>query len=474
MGSAPSTTADKRVAIIGGGASGLVALEEALEKGLDAQLYEAREEVGGAWLLSENPGPCLTTFDSDGLAMLKAPDEDSDGPPPPTPMYPSLKTNVPSTLMEYRSRPFPPTVPLFPGPAAIAAYVKDGARSLEHHISLSTRVTRLRWTTKEDGGEQRKWFIETKSTSTPDDPPTVAQFDFVIVANGHYSKPWIPLIEGLPTWSGEILHSRWYRSAEAFKDKTVLVLGNGASGYDATRECAVSIHERRLADPSAELPKIYQSARSPSALGIPFDDPSAPDWAREITVFPPIAKTEGKRITFVDGRTLEDVDVILFATGYLFSFPFVDTSDAPFNKYPLTKQPPLPTGEQPNTPSEGGLRVRHLDSRDTFYHPDPTLALICLPYLVIPFSLAQIQSRLATAFWAGRIQLTIEPGVGEEVEEARAPLVWGHPKQFDSHDRWLEELGEGEEGFGKWSKTSAAMRDLRQGAKGLRRAVLGY
>lgn len=63
--------------------------------------------------------------------------------------------------------------PLFPGPAAIAAYVKDGARSLEQHISLSTRVTRLRWTTKEDGGEQRKWFIETKSTSTPDDPPTV-------------------------------------------------------------------------------------------------------------------------------------------------------------------------------------------------------------------------------------------------------------------------------------------------------------
>lgn len=64
--------------------------------------------------------------------------------------------------------------------------------------------------------------------------------------------------------------------------------------------------------------------------------------------------------------------------------------------------------------------------------------------------------------------------MGEDVEESRTPLVWGHPKQFDSHDQFLTDLGEGEEGFGKWSKTSAAMRDLRQGAKGLRRAVLGY
>lgn len=241
------------------------------------------------------------------------------------------------------------------------------------------------------------------------------------------------------------------------------MVGNGASGYDATREIAVSIHERRMADPTATLPSIYQSARSPSALGIPFDDPSAPEWAKEITVFPPIASVSENVITFVDGRTLSNVDAILFATGYLFTFPFCDaTRDEPFISHPLTLTP------------GGGLRVRHLDSRDTFYLSDPTLALICLPYLVIPFSLAQIQSRLATSYWAGKIDLTFEQGTSEEVEEGRGPLVWGQPKQFDLHDAFLTSLGEGKEGWGKWDKTSAAMRDLRGGAKGLRRAVLGY
>lgn len=74
-------------------------------------------------------------------------------------------------------------------------------------------------------------------------------------------------------------------------------------------------------------------------------------------------------------------------------------------------------------------------------------------------------------------------------------MVWGHPKQFGCHDRWLRECGdvkdeeEEEEGGEKrrekekggltgerelWGLTSQAERDLRAGAKGLRKAVLGY
>lgn len=75
-----------------------------------ATLYEAREDVGGAWLLSEDAGECNVSFDEQGDVQLKSPEEDGDGPPPPTSMYPSLHTNVPSTLMEYRGRPFASTV----------------------------------------------------------------------------------------------------------------------------------------------------------------------------------------------------------------------------------------------------------------------------------------------------------------------------------------------------------------------------
>lgn len=92
---------------------------------------------------------------------------------------------------------------------------------------------------------------------------------------------------------------------------------------------------------------------------------------------------------------------------------------------------------------------------------------------VLPFSLAQIQARLAVKSWTHEIDLEIKPGTGEDVEETRSALVYGHPKQFDSHDNWLKEMGEGGD-HGTWARTSEATRDLRVGAKALRRAVLGY
>lgn len=73
----------------------------------------------------------------------------------------------------------------------------------------------------------------------------------------------------------------------------------------------MSIHSRRTSDrPPAILPKIYQSARSASNLGIPFDAPDSPEWAKEVKVFPPIRKVEDKTITFEDGSSLDDVDTM--------------------------------------------------------------------------------------------------------------------------------------------------------------------
>lgn len=34
------------------------------------------------------------------------------------------------------------------------------------------------------------------------------------------------------------------------------------------------------------------------------------------------------------------------------------------------------------TTHQGGLRMHHLDKRDLFYYPDPTVAFLCVPYLV--------------------------------------------------------------------------------------------
>ncbi|KAK4053066.1 monooxygenase [Microbotryomycetes sp. JL201] len=442
----------RKVAIIGAGASGLAALHQAIEHGLDPTVFETRDRTGGAWILTD-PGECVVEFDNLKVARLRNPDENDHAHVAPTPMYPSLKTNVPTPLMEYRGQPFDRQIGLFPSPKSVLEYLDQTAAGVEQRIRLRTRVTRLRHTLPRDKGEQRRWTVETATVSRQTNFAT-NQFDYVVIANGHYSQPFVPRIEGLDTWTRQLTHARWYRNPEQFRGKTVLVVGSGPSGYDATRELAEQIYEQRQRDSSVVLPRLYQSLRSPSKMGIAFDDPSAPAWAQQVIVKPTITKVDETCVTFADGTIADDIDVI----------------DAPWNSAPLV-HPPSPT--KPIT----GLRVHNLDKRDLFYAPDPTCAFMCIQYLVLPFPLAQIQARTASKFWSGKVNLLVEAKEStDEEQESRESLVYGHPMQYDKHDEWLQEIGEGK--FGQsdemWKETPQTIRDLRLGAKSLRRSVLGY
>ncbi|BGP22800.1 flavin dependent monooxygenase [Rhodotorula toruloides] len=497
-----------RCLVVGAGSSGLAACEQATEAGIDVVCLEARAGVGGAWRYEDDPGKCSVQFDDDGWATVTSPGEsDERGAPPPTPMYSSLRTNVPTSLMQFRDRPFPPTVGLFCSHNQVQSYLEDFARPFLPLIRFNTRLVSLRHTLPSDllpvNKLRRRWLASYRSTLEADAVLEMETFDCVMVANGHYARPYIPWTEGLGSWKGELLHARWYREAKQFEQKTVIVVGNSASGYDITRELASSIHTRRQFSPSASLPKIYQSARSPPQLGIPWDAPEAPEYSKEVRTKPPIRRVDGRRIEFEDGSVAEDVDTIIFATGYFFSFPFLSPTDAPFSSHPLTYAPSLPSSPDLHGPpsAKGGLRVHNLDERMTFYLPDTSLAFLGLPYLVIPFPLAQLQARLASKHFSSTLPrpLTFRPDPAmasptdptdvDGAPESRKTVTWGHPKQFDMHDRWLRETGDvcedGVEGKGdeqggltggrsRWELTSAAERDLRMGAKGLRKAVLGY
>jgi cation diffusion facilitator CzcD-associated flavoprotein CzcO len=54
----------------------------------------------------------------------------------------------------------------------------------------------------------------------------------------HYAVPLIPKLEGLDSFSGEIMHSHNYRVPEAFKGKRVICLGANASGQDICLDLA--------------------------------------------------------------------------------------------------------------------------------------------------------------------------------------------------------------------------------------------
>jgi hypothetical protein len=101
------------------------------------------------------------------------------------------------------------------------------------------------------------------------------------------------------------MHSKYYRSPLSFKDKRVVVVGNSASGHDVSTEC-VGV---------AKSP-VYVSRRSRSRWDGDHPPPGIA-WKPIISEYRP----DG-RVIFADGTWLDDVDVVVYCTGYKASFPF--------------------------------------------------------------------------------------------------------------------------------------------------------
>jgi len=68
-----------------------------------------------------------------------------------------------------------------------------------------------------------EWRLVLRSEGTNEDEWWEERFDAVIVANGHYSVPYIPKIEGLEAFErarpGSVKHSKMYRGRDAYRGK---------------------------------------------------------------------------------------------------------------------------------------------------------------------------------------------------------------------------------------------------------------
>lgn len=61
---------------------------------------------------------------------------------------------------------------------------------------------------------------------------------FLVVATGE-SEAFVPAVEGLEGFTGEVLHSSGYKSGEKYRGKRVLVVGCGNSGMEIAFDLAV-------------------------------------------------------------------------------------------------------------------------------------------------------------------------------------------------------------------------------------------
>lgn len=102
-----------------------------------------------------------------------------------------------------------------------------------------------------------------------------------------------------------MVHSKTYRTPILYENKKVLTIGNSASGHDVTAELVSTV----------KLP-VFQSRRSKSRWD-GSEPPPGIAWKPIIKEFLPSG-----RIVFEDDTYLDDIDTVIYCTGYKASFPF--------------------------------------------------------------------------------------------------------------------------------------------------------
>ncbi|KAI8315498.1 Thiol-specific monooxygenase [Colletotrichum sp. SAR11_59] len=425
----------KRVAVIGAGPAGAIAIDAlAKEKAFDViRVFERREASGGCWIGDKGAPPHLTDFTSlaDRTADRPIPVPESFPAQTPTQkaprftesgIYPYLETNVDAIPMSFSDAPIseertPNSIALH-GPSTpfrhwtvMRDYVRRIVDEYEGFVSYNTTVELA-----EKVGDE--WKVVLRKEGKDSDEWWVERFDAVVVATGHYWVPYVPKIDGLEEFEGarpgSVIHSKHYRGREDFCGKRVVVVGASVSGADISVDLINT----------AKLP-IYSVVNGRKA-NLYFGDGAFhhPKISRQAT----ISRIEGRTVHFIDGTSVSDVDSIIFATGFTWTLPF------------------LPSVEVRNN------RVTGL-YQHVIYHRDPTLLFIGAVAAGLTFKIFEWQAVLAARVLSGRARL---PPAEEQAKwEAdrvaemgdKFPLVHPHFEEYFETVRAL--AGEPENGVGR-------------------------
>lgn len=379
----PLLTLDARVAVIGFGAAGIAAVLGLRQAGFrNITAFEATPHAGGTWVYSAQPSSSI------GASS----------------MYASLRTNIPQEVMSFVGRPFARAKSSFVGHAAVADYLQRvvDEEGLARYARFGEAVGRVRVA---HGGLGAGWEVqvwkggrvgsaEIARVAQRDGPELgeVQRFDAVFVCNGHYSdpNPWKP--EGFEGWPGKISHSHYYREPGRFVGKKVVVVGAGPSGTDIALELHAVGADVTLSSSGGQGMAKYGGV-VPRCGAV-------------------VSCREGGGILTENGEEVEGVDELLLCTGYLYTLPFL-------------------AEESGVRVVESGRVVEGLLAQ-CVCTAHPTLAVIGLPFKVVPFPLFQDQVRFAIAVMLGTVPFRVEGGTLKAMasEELEVKRKQGEPVRF--------------------------------------------
>jgi len=348
-----------KTCIIGAGSSGIAAAKVLAQAGVPFDCIEASDRVGGNW-------------------VFKNKNEMSSA-------YRSLHINTSRDKMAYSDFPMPANFPDYPHHAQIAQYFESYVDhfGFRDRILFNTGVKKAEltsdglWKTVFETGEQRL-------------------YDALIVANGHHWDPRLPEPAYPGRFDGKQIHSHSYidpYDPVSCVGRNVLVVGFGNSALDIACELGrkgvaknVYLSQRRgywvipkytagevldahSVHPSQDPPlwqrlipsdlmrwlaerRLAATVGRPEQYGLPKPDhpllSTHPAVSQEIYLRvgsgdvkpkPSVKDLKGRQVGFVDGTT-EDIDVIIWCTGYKISFPFFEEGflSAPGNDIALWKR----------------------------------------------------------------------------------------------------------------------------------------
>jgi cation diffusion facilitator CzcD-associated flavoprotein CzcO len=335
--------------IIGAGISGLTAGKALSDRGLPYTCFEASDDIGGNWYFGNPNGRSSA--------------------------YTSLHIDTVRDSVSFRDMPMGTDYADYPHHEQIRAYLNRYAEAfaLRDRIRFQTPVERAE--RKPGGG----WRVTLEDGSTE-------EFDFLVVGNGHHWDPRYPDFPG--SFDGETIHSHHYINPTDpldLRGKRVLVVGIGNSAVDivselsrkgvaekvflSTRSGAWVMPKYMFGKPVGEIVKTtpylpvklqrwlarpipYIASGRMEDFGLPHPNhhflEAHPTVSSELLLRlgsgdavakPNVAELLGDGVRFEDGST-EQVDAIVWATGYKITFPFFDEDflSAPDNRLPLYKR----------------------------------------------------------------------------------------------------------------------------------------